>query len=196
MKHMKIIQIVISIIAIAVALIHVIFPTLKIDSITLTLMTLAALPWLAPLFKSIELPGGVKLELSEKLEKITQEAEVAGLITDKTIKEKQPEYDFLNYAESNPRLALAALRMELENALKLLAKSNGIVNIKHSVTFLMNDLYSKELLSYKERAALADMVGTLNRAVHGEEIDSRTTNWIIDIAPQILNSINKKVISN
>lgn len=50
---------------IALAVVHLIYPRLKIDIITLGLLLGAALPWLAPILKSIELPGGLKFELQE-----------------------------------------------------------------------------------------------------------------------------------
>ena len=47
------------------ALAHIVWPELKIDAITIALLVIATLPWLAPLVKSIELPGGWKLEFAQ-----------------------------------------------------------------------------------------------------------------------------------
>ena len=44
-------------------LLHVLFPGIQVDAITVSLI--AIVPCLAPLFKSIELPGGVKVEFQE-----------------------------------------------------------------------------------------------------------------------------------
>ena len=44
---------------------HVLRPALNIDSITVALLIAAAIPWLQPIFKSVELPGGFKVELQE-----------------------------------------------------------------------------------------------------------------------------------
>ena len=41
---------------------RLIWPNIKIDTITLGLLVVAILPWLAVLIKSIELPGGFKVE--------------------------------------------------------------------------------------------------------------------------------------
>ena len=50
----------------AVALIaRIVFPTLSIDAASLGLIALAILPWLAPLIKSAELPGGIKIEFQD-----------------------------------------------------------------------------------------------------------------------------------
>lgn len=44
---------------------HICWPNLKIDGITLGLLILVLIPWMAPLIKSIELPGIGKLELQD-----------------------------------------------------------------------------------------------------------------------------------
>jgi hypothetical protein len=51
--------------ATAVAVSHAIWPGVKIDGVTLGLIGLAILPWLAPIIKSVELPGIGKIELQE-----------------------------------------------------------------------------------------------------------------------------------
>jgi hypothetical protein len=48
--------------ALLVALVHVLWPDLEIDAVTVVLLAVAAVPWLGPIFKSIELPGGWKFE--------------------------------------------------------------------------------------------------------------------------------------
>jgi hypothetical protein len=49
---------VISIIAIGTIFLRMLMPELKIDSITLTLMAMAILPWLSELIESAKFPGG------------------------------------------------------------------------------------------------------------------------------------------
>ena len=62
MKEIRIIQIVITIVSLSFIVGHLIFPSIKIDSITISLLIIAVIPWLFPLFKSLELPGGFKFE--------------------------------------------------------------------------------------------------------------------------------------
>jgi hypothetical protein len=52
------------------ALIHLFYPNLKIDAITITLLLIALFPWLSPLFKSIEFPGGWKFKFREMREQL------------------------------------------------------------------------------------------------------------------------------
>lgn len=186
---MKIVQILITLSAVLIGLGHLIWPSLEIDAITLTLLIVAVAPWLAPLLKSLELPGGLKFEFQE-LEKAKQRGEGSGLVDDKPVQEF-PQYAFLEFAESNPSLALAGLRMELEKSLKTLAERKGIENKQHGIAFLMRDLHNQQVISNQEKAASADMITTLNRAVHGEEFDYRTAQWVLDVGPRLLSSINK-----
>lgn len=58
--------------AIAVAVGHAIWPTVTIDGITLGLIVLAILPWVAPIIKSIELPGVGKIELQEMKDQVEE----------------------------------------------------------------------------------------------------------------------------
>lgn len=55
----------ITVCSLALAVVHLNWPRLNIDAITLGLLAFALLPWLRSIIKSVELPGGVKLELQE-----------------------------------------------------------------------------------------------------------------------------------
>lgn len=63
-------QIVVSILAVAAAVVHLAVPSLEIDATTLALVAIAALPWLAPVLKSITLPGGFELVLRDIHERV------------------------------------------------------------------------------------------------------------------------------
>jgi len=61
----RITQIFITSIALTILAIHLIWPDLKIDATTLILLIIAVVPWLAQTFKSLEFPGGWKIEFQE-----------------------------------------------------------------------------------------------------------------------------------
>jgi len=66
--------------ALIVAAVHLLWPAVRIDAITLGLLVLAVVPWLGPLFKSIQLPGGWKFEFQELKREVTEKRqEVAAL---------------------------------------------------------------------------------------------------------------------
>ena len=61
--------------ALVLVVVHLIWPHVRIDSVTLVLLAVALLPWLNPLFKSIELPGGWKFEFREFKRRVAQDLE-------------------------------------------------------------------------------------------------------------------------
>ena len=69
-NKLMLLRLIISFVAISIAIVHLIFPSLKIDSITVALLLIATVPWLSPLLKSIELPGGLKVEFQELKDKV------------------------------------------------------------------------------------------------------------------------------
>ena len=70
---MKRLRQIISLGALLFVLAHLFWPVLKIDSITVCLIVIAILPWISPLVKSLELPGGWKLEFAEISKHIIEE---------------------------------------------------------------------------------------------------------------------------
>jgi len=60
----------ITIVALIIVFAHLKWPALNIDAITVILLFIALIPWLSPLFKSIEFPGGWKVEYQEYKEKV------------------------------------------------------------------------------------------------------------------------------
>ncbi len=105
------------------------------------------------------------------------------------------DYSFQLVAEEGPKLALAGLRIEIERRLNEIAESNGLKVEKVGVGQLLRLLGERELLSQEQRSVLADMVGLLNGAVHGGDIDERAAGWALDIGPSLLNTLEMKIKS-
>ena len=140
--------------AILTIVVHLIWPSLAIDGITLMLIVIAIVPWLAPLFKSIEFPGGLKIEYRD-LAKVQEKAEQANLLVPVTAVDIETEYPFQIVAEDDPNLALAGLRIEIEKRLRRLAQSTNIPIHHTSVGKLMHLLYKKGILSQDAYSVLA-----------------------------------------
>lgn len=51
--------------AVALGVVHVIWPHLKIDSVTVVMVVIALVPWIGGIVQNIELPGGFKVGLRE-----------------------------------------------------------------------------------------------------------------------------------
>lgn len=192
-------QIFITVSAILVGLIHLFFPNLKIDAIFITLIIIAIIPWLEPLLKSVELPGGLKVEFQD-FKKLEEEAIKAGLIKSdgKTeIKEitttNSDTFSFIKIAEQNEELALVGFRIEIEKRLRSLADKYSIESNRYSVTRLIEALAKEEILTIAEKTSLLDIISTLNKASHGMEYDQRSANWVIENGPKILDSLDEKL---
>ncbi|WAC08403.1 MAG: hypothetical protein OS130_04205 [Thermodesulfobacteriota bacterium] len=182
----------ITICALLVALAHIIWPSLTIDAITVTLIFIALVPWLAPLFKSLELPGRLKIEFQD-FERARTKADKAGLLSEFPRIESERQYSFQLVAQEDPKLALAGLRIEIEKRLTEIAESNNINPEKAGIGRLLRILGERQLLSQEQRSALADMVGLLNSAVHGGEIDNRAAEWALDVGPRLVSALEAKV---
>jgi len=185
-------QIVITVVAVALAVGHLIWPDLRIDGITLILLLVAAVPWLLPLFKSVELPGGVKLEFQE-LQATEQRAAQAGLLDEPAAPQPNHEYSFQVVADEDPNLALAGLRIEIERRLGRLAEGAGLGSTKMSVGRLLRLLSDQEILTGEQRSVLEEMVGLLNSAAHGAVADARSAEWALHVGPRLLATLDKRV---
>ena len=182
----------ISITALVIAIVHSIWPGVTIDSITVAMVVVSIIPWLAPLMKSVELPGGAKIEFRE-FEKAQEKAEKVGLLSKEVETRQIPDHTFLMVAEEDPILALAGLRIEVEKRLRTIADRQGIPTQHKGVGQLLRLLSENNLLSNEERSVLMDMVDLLNGAVHGKDVDDRTAQWALDVGPRILKGLDERL---
>lgn len=184
----------ISFFAILVAVIHLIWPKLTIDSITIALIVIAIIPWFGSLFKSLEFPGGLKVEYHE-LQKASEKAKKAGLLKS-TLDKKSKKKSKISYQQislKDPNLALANLRIEIEKRLMKIAESHGLEIRKGGVVSIARSLKETNLLSGNEYSALLNIVVLLNSAVHGHKVDADGANWAFETGNQILQALDEKI---
>jgi hypothetical protein len=198
MNEKRIIQILISTLGLAIIVIHIAFPDLKIDGITVFLIAIVILPWLAPVFKSFELPGGLKVEYHD-FEKATKKLKDSGLIqntfdsSNLTSDDIQhSKYSFLNVVDIDSKLALSGLRMEIESRLKDLAVHNSISVDRIGINQIAKKLKENGILNKNETEAILEVLPILNSASHGNDVDKNTHKWAIQIGPQILDSLEAR----
>lgn len=187
-------KVLISLGALSIMLVHIFQPELSIDYITIALFVIIFIPWFTPFFKSLELPGGTKLEFQD-FQRTGEEAGETGLLSEEVETEIQ-EYTFQTVADDDPNLALAGLRIEIENRLRELAESKGLSSARKGAGLLLRELVDKRVITGKQRAVLEDIMGLLNKAVHGAEVDSGSADWAIDIGPRILKNLEERKTSN
>lgn len=199
MKSKQKVKVVVTLVAVSLAILHLIFPKINIDLITVSLLALAVIPWVETLFKSVELPGGLKLEFQE-LKKIEEEAQKVGLINSEDVKIEEDEEDvekrlFVELAEQNQELALVSLRLDIEKCLRDIALKYDLKTEKLGINNLLRELAAYHIIPIEEENVLRDMIAVLNQASHGMEYDQRTGKWIIEVGPKIIESLESKVES-
>lgn len=186
---------VVTFVAVAFLVVHLCFPALKVDSIALFLIAFAIVPWLGKIFKSFELPGGLKFEYPE-FKQAAKEAADAGLLD-----EAEPEefgllpHDVPTYVsilDDDPNLALAGLRIDLEQRLQRLAQANGVAPSRKGLVTLLRDLEARGFLSARQASALKDISSSLNLAAHGENISMRDARSVMKVGRQLISWLDKR----
>ena len=179
--------------ALVLAAVHVTWPGIEIDAITLALLVVAVLPWLAPLVKSVELPGGFKIELQD-LKQVESRANTAGLLAVEAAAAEESRFAFETVAAQDPNLALAGLRIEIEKRLLALARAHDLGSGRPmGIGQLLRALTRADVLSGEERSVLADMTNMLNAAVHGADVRRGAADWAIGVGPRLLTSLDERI---
>jgi hypothetical protein len=190
MNTRLLLQVIISLLFFIAAFAHIFLPVVSIDLITVALLFVAVLPWLYPLFKSIELPWVGKFEFQD-IEELKRKANQSGLLSEKNISRlKKPL--FVHILKEDRNLALAGLRIELEKTLRTLAEKYEIKGNHQNVKEIIHLLTKKLILNSEEEAVLNDLIRFLNQATHGYEMDLVVAEWAMDLGLQILAALPKK----
>lgn len=189
------------------AVAHILFPSLGIDAVTISLVVVASLPWLVTILKSAELPGGIKIEFKEAQEATNKilEENLNRDITPKKItvtKDLQllwnieDEFSTLrSIAEKDPNLAFVGVRIEIEKRIRQLAKLANL-DEKQSLTGLVRALNNSEILTNSVQEGLIELIHMGNNAAHGAEVNLPTAEWLLDIGPSIIKKLDSIVESN
>jgi hypothetical protein len=188
-------KILISVLALGLAALHIIVPSFQIDAITIVAVGIALLPWLSTLFKSVEIPGWLKVEF-KYFQKAAKDAESAGLLSGPLTTKERNQYSFQLIATDDPNLALAGLRIEIEKRLKKLAQRNGIGTEYQGIGNMLRNLGNGNALTDREVDAIDGILELLNNAVHGARVDAKTANWVLDFGPRILKSLDQRMDPN
>ena len=181
----------------AFALAHAIRPEFKLDATYMVLLVIAVAPWLAPVIKSIELPGGFKIEvrdIKEAAKKITAPAVVPKRIefaneakpSTPPVKPLGPFVLIRDLASTDPNLALVAFRIELERRLVQLAQKYQIDAQRRGVGQLLRELQKREAIPDSVASGLNDLVALGNQAAHGAQVSEEAARWMLDVGPNVL----------
>lgn len=136
------------------------FPAIGIDARIVTLLVLAALPWLPTLVSEVEIPGVGKITLRE-MQEAAKEASASQV--PQAVAEPAAQ-------QMDPNLQLVAHRIALEKRLTALAESHGL-RTPAPLSRLITDLASRGIIDSHFCSALRLLADAGNRAAHGAHIE-------------------------
>jgi hypothetical protein len=185
---------VISLLTLILIALHALFPTQGIDSTTAVFLVILIAPWLFPFVRKISLPGGGGVETRD-IEKIEA---VSGKVSEKRrlrIPSREqslsayPRTLSLDVLDEDPNLALASLRMNLEQSVRRVLRGvkDTPRNMRYSSLRAMVDyLHQREILSSELQEAIMSISNVGNRAIHQTDVDRATASRVIEASIPIL----------
>jgi len=172
---------------------HMIWPTVQVDIVTFVLLVVAALPWLAAVIRSVELPGGFKIELQDvkaATEKVTAGG-AAKKLSQPVPALREDKLSFLrDVAKEDPNLALVGLRIEIERRLSELVGQVDLPTTRRSAGVLLRELVADKRIDPRTAAGLGELIALGNQAAHGAKVTSSAAVWSLDTGPFILQALD------
>ena len=190
----------ITIAAILIAAAHFLWPSFSLDTTYIVLLVLAVIPWLAPVIKSVELPGGFKIEvqdLKEATDKLTAAAAepLKRTFANESRQQQQqltrapelvdPFTTIRQLATTDPNLALVGFRIELERRLLALARRHGVDTQGRSAGQLLRQLQTLQAIPSSVATGLSDLLALGNQAAHGADVSPGAAQWMLDVGPKV-----------
>ncbi|GAB6261188.1 DUF4145 domain-containing protein [Photobacterium sp. R1] len=167
-----------SLIFLSLACTHIFVETVEIDAITIVLMVLAALPWVFPYLKSLELPGGIKVEMKNVLKKVEQaSAEIDGAV---------PSNGFQGVDAS---LAFIAQRVEIEKIVR--RYQPDLPSSRFALTARLTKLAKQNILQQHLADALLEIVKLGNLASQGQFVQTDEAELILMRSGPLLDKLEQ-----
>lgn len=183
------------IVGIVLIAVHGFLPSMfKINNITILIFFILFLPFVAQYLRKAKFPGAefeFKDEILETERLVKQSVERAKKADNSGEAKILPFETFKLSAvrkllNSDPVLALAALRIEIEKKLSLLGEFLGLpAKDKFSIPRLIEVITKRELLSFEQITALRKIVNMCNKAIHGCLVSKQEAGEIIDLAEEL-----------
>jgi len=167
-----------------------------VDGITVLIFFILLIPLLAPYLQRAKFPGA-EFEFKEKIEeaKKTVQRSVEKAKEDEKIgKYKISPFETFKASmvkkllelESDPSLALASLRIEIERKLRIIADFLDIKERDRIPLFsIIEELGKKEMLYSEQMKALRQIIILCNKAIHGYDVKKQEAEEIIDLVDKI-----------
>jgi len=166
---------------------------ISVDSTSILLLIIILIsPFIASV-KKIKY-GDFEAEIDPKeVQKIKTEADKNDELK-KSDEETRPEIyaateSIRDLASSDPVIALAKVRIELEKVLNRLARIAGIEIKRPALGMLVKTLSNHEIISTGVGKSLTEVISICNRAIHGETISEDSANTIVSLGIDLLEEI-------
>lgn len=168
---------------------------LNVDSTSILLLVVMLISPFIAAIKKIKF-GDFEAEIDiEEIRKIKSEAE-------KTLSESQEDREDVDVPEiyatsdairslagTDPVIALAKIRIELEKVLGQLSRFSSIKATGVSLGTLINKLANQEVIRPDVGKSLREVIAVCNRAIHGEAISTEGATTIIDVGVELLEEL-------
>jgi hypothetical protein len=172
-----------------------------VDNTSLILLALVLMSPFVAAIKKVKI-GEFEAEIQpDEVKRVTEQAEKS-LPVQPPGGSLQPEISeaaatINTLAETDPVVALAKLRIELETRLRRLEHSLDLASATRKrpapLVNVMRELVSHEVLEAQFCASLRDVISICNRAIHGEDIRDVDAREIINTGTELLEVLDRAV---
>lgn len=173
---------------------HVIkWDAIKVDGITIGLLGFLLIIPFAEMIKKIKL-GEFEAEISKEEVAKAQAKASAELSPSSEVQGAKPETRIQELLREDPRLALAKVRIELEEVLKRLYSTTANSEPEWrrlSLGRIVDGLVKKEVINGSVGSALRDVITLANRAVHGEHVEPATAEELAVLGVRLTNELKQ-----
>jgi hypothetical protein len=216
-RERTVVRYVVSVVALALLVGHYVLPDRRIDAVSLGLVVVGVIPWLGSIFKSLELPGGFKVEY-QQFEQVSatlatleeqRQREVTTIVSGSaahfqltasapSVTAQPPAASYSLSGVKDPRLRLFALRAEIEKRLRELAAQRNIGHLGHGAHLgppaLLGALVEARAISPPLFNSVQVVIEAANQALHGAEVSDRIGDWAAETGPVILRYLAERTL--
>jgi hypothetical protein len=198
-KLLRTVQVILMVVTVFLLISHILkWDAIQVDSISLALVGLILLIPLADLIRKIKL-GEFEAEIG-KDEVANVQAQAASELPPPTKEELDiSEKEVRELLRSDPRLAMAKIRIELEEALKRLYSATDESKSDLRITSLgrlVDILVQKQVLREPVAISVRDVINLANRAVHGERVESNTAEELAILGIRLIHEIHQTYLEH
>lgn len=178
----------ISVFCIAVAIFDTFWTALS--PIAAGALAIAVVPWVLGVIERITAPGGFEITF----------ANIEGrLDATQTTPDEEDINAFRYFEDSDPNLAIAMLRVQIERRLRQIAESvmlrPDVRGRPRSLRALAEELANQGAIPIEALHLLLDLMPVMNEAVHGVDLQPNASQFARDYGPKILSLLKSEAIN-